>query len=73
MKAGGPIIMRRCSGFPLAVAVSLALDGSENPPIGLGVAISVAWSERPGKTETFFSETWNCIAPNMWLAMSQKK
>lgn len=73
MKAGGPIIMRRCLGFRHAVAVSQALDESGSPPIGLDAAICVDWSERRGNTEMFFSETWNCIAPNMWLVTSQKK
>lgn len=73
MSRGGPIIMRRCLGFRLAVEESLALDVSEPVQTGESVVINVGWLETLGDKEMFISESWSCIQPNMWLVTSRKK
>lgn len=73
MSRGDPIIMRRCSGFRLAVEASLEMENSVHEPTGENVVINVGWSEKFGDKEMFISERWSCIQPNMWLVTSLKK
>lgn len=68
MKASAPTIM-------LHFSASLHADGRKrNTGMDLfGAVLNVSWYQTLGDKDMFISERWKQVAPNMWLATSQKK
>lgn len=67
MKHNDRIIMSCFSAFQIAAT---STHDTQRP--NAIAAYLVTWCETPGPTATYFSETWNQLAPDMWLATSQK-
>lgn len=73
MKQNGPTIMLRFS-VSRPVFVDVLDEGPDHQKqCGLSVVQYANWSEKLGVSETSISECWKPLAPNIFLAMSQKK
>lgn len=71
MKTGDPITMWPCSTSLRVDEVLRVLEWYAE--IGENAAAYVNWSERHGEKETFISERWRIIVPNIFVVTSPKK
>lgn len=68
MKAGDLTIMLRFSATPHVDMRKTSTHGADL----FATVINVSWYQPHGDWETFFSERWKQVAPNMWLDTSPK-
>lgn len=73
MTHGGPTTISQFSVFVVSEEGHFVVSNPGLAPCGENVALYVGWSEKRGASEISTSEVWKCIAPNIWLATSQKK
>lgn len=74
MRPNGPTTILHFSTIQLAYEAALdVLTECRVPYDGNPVVLLAGWWETHGGSETYCSEHWKPIAPNMFVAMSPKK